>query len=144
MPSCPESSSAPGPNARVLIASPPSLQFLTMKGRRRSRRFGAAIEHLLQGPTLDGSSQVQILREPIWSHLKANWILELNPSLHLGLGLHHELSFLAIYYFGGWFKSIDFPSKMVPCKFSLNLPLFGLGSNSSKGPSWVQFMTLIQ
>jgi hypothetical protein len=27
-------------------------------------------------------------------------------------------------------KPIDFPSKMVPCRFSLNLPLVGLGISS--------------
>jgi hypothetical protein len=26
-----------------------------------------------------------------------------------------------------WSKPMDFPSKQVPCSFSLNLPLFGLG-----------------
>jgi hypothetical protein len=32
----------------------------------------------------------------------------------------------------GWIPKIDFPSQMVPCRFSLNSPLFGLGL-SSKG-----------
>jgi hypothetical protein len=58
---------------------------------------------------------------------EANWILELDPaldsSLHLGCP-NHELSLEL--FFGG-LETIDFPSKMVPCGFSLNLPLFGLG-----------------
>ncbi len=30
------------------------------------------------------------------------------------------------------FKPIDFPSTMVTCRFSLNLPLFGLGPSSKR------------
>ncbi len=36
------------------------------------------------------------------------------------------------YVFFFRFEAIDFPSKMVSCRFSLDLPLFGLGP-SSKG-----------
>jgi hypothetical protein len=53
--------------------------------------------------------------------------------------LNHELSYLAFFL---RFDPIDFPSKMVPYKFSCDLPLVGLGL-SSQGP-WVQFMDLIQ
>ncbi len=63
----------------------------------------------------------------------ANWTheldLALDPSFHLGTS-NHELSFLTIYIF--WSKPIDFLSKMVSCRFSLDLPPFGLGP-SSKG-----------
>jgi hypothetical protein len=47
-------------------------------------------------------------------------------SLHLG-SPNHELSFCAFLVPTNWCSY-----KMVPCKFSLNLPLFGLGL-SSKG-----------
>ncbi len=59
---------------------------------------------------------------------EANRTLESDPSLHLG-SPNHELSFEL---FSFWFKPVDFPSKMVLCKISLNLSLFGLGP-SSKG-----------
>jgi hypothetical protein len=67
---------------------------------------------------------------------EANWVLELDPaldpSLHLGSS-NSELSFFNSFIYLFWFESIDFPSKMVwRCKFSLNLPLLGLGP-SSKG-----------
>ncbi len=52
----------------------------------------------------------------------------MDPSLHLG-SPNHELSFELFVF---WSKPIHFPSKMVPCRFSLDLPLFGLGP-SSKG-----------
>ncbi len=55
--------------------------------------------------------------------------LALDLSLHLGSS-NHELSLLAPFF--RWFGPIDFPSKMVPSRFSLDLPLFGLGP-SSKG-----------
>ncbi len=60
--------------------------------------------------------------EPIWTHLKQIWVLGLNlaldPSLHLG-SPNHELFILV---WTNWFSS-----KMVPCRFRLNLSLFGLG-----------------
>jgi hypothetical protein len=57
-----------------------------------------------------------------------NWTLALNPSLHRGSS-NHELSFLAFFFFVFFikikvFKPIDFPSKMVPCRFSLNFATF--------------------
>jgi hypothetical protein len=68
--------------------------------------------------------------EPILTHLKQiESILELDLTLHLGSS-NHELSFLAPFFF--WSEPIDFPSKMMACKFSLDLPSFGLGP-SSKG-----------
>jgi hypothetical protein len=64
----------------------------------------------------------------------ANWILELDQaldqaSLHLG-SPNHELSFMLFCFC--WSEPIDFPSQKVPCRFCLDLPLFGLGP-SSKG-----------
>ncbi len=60
----------------------------------------------------------------------ANWILELEPaldaSLHLGSS-NHELSFWALCFVS---ESIDFPSKIVPWRFFLDLPLLGLGPSS--------------
>ncbi len=57
----------------------------------------------------------------------ANWTheldLALDPNFHLGTS-NRELSFLAIYIS----EPIDFLSKMVPCRFSLDLPPFGLGT----------------
>jgi hypothetical protein len=65
---------------------------------------------------------------------ETNWTLELDLALDLSMRLgssNHELSFWAPFFF--WlFEPIDFPLKMVPCRFSLYLPLFGLGP-SSKG-----------
>ncbi len=62
---------------------------------------------------------------------EANWILELNsaldPSLHLSSSTP-ESSLLALCVFQ--FKPIDLPSKMVPCRFSLDLSLLGLGASS--------------
>jgi hypothetical protein len=63
---------------------------------------------------------------------EANWILELDLALDLSLHLsssNHELFFLVLFLGSNQF---DFPSKMVPHKFSLDLPLFGFGL-SSKG-----------
>ncbi len=66
---------------------------------------------------------------PIWTHLKQIESFELDhaldPSLHLG-SPNHELSFELSFFFGS--EPVDFPSKMVPCKFSLDLQLFGLGT----------------
>jgi hypothetical protein len=45
------------------------------------------------------------------------------PSLILG-SPNEELSFLAL-FFG--LNQLIFPLKQVPCRFNLNLPLFGLG-----------------
>ncbi len=57
---------------------------------------------------------------------EANWTFELdlalNPSLHLGSS-NHEFSFWVFFRF----EPIDFLSKSLQCRFSLNLPLFGLG-----------------
>jgi len=61
----------------------------------------------------------------IWSKLNPlSWILALDPHLHLG-SPNHELSLspLSSFLFFGC-HSIDFLSKMVPYKFSLDLPLF--------------------
>jgi len=84
-------------------------------------------------PTLDGSG-VQIPRNQfglIWSKLNPlSWIL----ALHLDSS-YHELSFLSS-FFG--FEPIDFPSKMVPCKLSLNLPLFGFGPSSKIALRWIE------
>jgi hypothetical protein len=68
-------------------------------------------------------SRVQILGTNLRS-FEANSILELDPALHLGSS-NHWLSLLACFLAS---EPIDFPSKMVmPCKFSLELPLFGFG-----------------
>jgi hypothetical protein len=45
-----------------------------------------------------------------------------DPSLHVGSS-DHELSNLALSFF--WSEPIDLPSKMVPCRFSLDLSLSG-------------------
>jgi hypothetical protein len=79
-------------------------------------------------------SRVQIPRNQfglIW------WILELDPTLDPSLHLapsNCKLSFLAPFFFGGGggrLKPIDFPSKIVPYRFSLDLPLFGHGGRGS-------------
>jgi hypothetical protein len=65
---------------------------------------------------------------------EANWVLELelalDPSLHLG-SPNHELSFLRSFFFFGGLNWLNL-AKMLPCRFSLDLPLIGLGP-SSKG-----------
>jgi len=72
-------------------------------------------------PTLDGSVGSKFLGTNLVS-FEANWILEfvlaLDPSLHLG-SPNHDLSFELLFLGGS--KPIDFPFKMVPCGFSLNL-----------------------
>jgi hypothetical protein len=80
-------------------------------------------------PTLDKDTGSNFLRTNLdWS--EANWILELDytlvPRLILG-SLNGELSFLAL-FFG--LTQLIFPPKQVPCRFSLNLSLFGLGPSS--------------
>jgi hypothetical protein len=70
-------------------------------------------------------SKVQISRNQfglIW----ANWILELNSSSLLASWFSKSWALLGSHFFLGS-KPIDFPSKMVPCRFSLNLPIFGRG-----------------
>jgi hypothetical protein len=73
-------------------------------------------------PTLDEGPGSNFLGTNLDS-FEANWILELDytmvPSLILG-SPNQELSF-----FGS--KPIIFLPKQVPCRFSLNLPLLGLG-----------------
>jgi len=65
----------------------------------------------------------------VWTNLdsfEANWILELDLALDLSLHLgfsNHELSFLVLLL--GWNK-LNILEKMVPCRFSLHLPLFVL------------------
>ncbi len=56
---------------------------------------------------------------------EANSILELDhPACILVLQI---MSFsFEVFYRLFWSEPIDFPSKMVPCKFGLDLPLFGL------------------
>jgi len=58
---------------------------------------------------------------------EANWTFELdlalNPSLHFGSS-NHEFSFWAFFW---GLNQLIFPSKSLQCKFSLDLPLFGLG-----------------
>jgi hypothetical protein len=72
-----------------------------------------------------GDPGSKIARNQFGLLFEANWILELDPSA-LALGSsNHELSFLAlflffVFFFGVW-RSIDFPSKMVPCRFSLKI-----------------------
>jgi hypothetical protein len=76
-------------------------------------------------------SKVQIYGNQLDS-FETNWILELDLVLEDSLCLgssNHELSLLVFFF---WCKLIYFPFEMVPCKFSLDLPLFGLGI-SSKG-----------
>jgi hypothetical protein len=72
-------------------------------------------------PTLYGSVGSKFLGTNLVS-FEANWILEfvlaLDPSLHLG-SPNHDLSFELLLLRGS--KPIDFPFKMVPCRFSLNL-----------------------
>ncbi len=80
-------------------------------------------------------SKVQIYGNQLDS-FEANWILELDLVLDYSFCLgssNHELSLLAL-PFSSFFgcKLIYFSFKIVPCKFILNLPLFGLGI-SSKG-----------
>jgi hypothetical protein len=70
--------------------------------------------------------------KPIWDSFQANWILELDLTLNLSLHLgspNHELSPSFELYLKKS-EPIEFPSKMVPCKFSLNLPLSSLGPSS--------------
>ncbi len=76
---------------------------------------------------------------------EANWILELDPALDSSLHLsspNHELS-LKLFFLA--LETIDFPSKMVPCGFSLNLPLFGVGPSSKGSGSnlWLSAIRII-
>jgi len=72
------------------------------------------------------SSRVQFLKEPIWNWFESNCILELHstlvPSMILGSPKQELSPFLAL-FFG--LNQLIFPPKQVPCRFSLNLPLFG-------------------
>jgi len=58
-----------------------------------------------------------------------------SPNNPPSFGIHsinsHKIVHTILFYFLGS-KPIDFPTKIVPCRFSLNLSLFGLGP-SSKG-----------
>ncbi len=71
--------------------------------------------------------------EPIWTHLKQieslSWTL--SWALACILVLQIMSSPLSSFFFASGLVD-DFPSKMVPCRFSLNLPLFG-PRPSSKG-----------
>jgi hypothetical protein len=76
----------------------------------------------------------------MWIHLKLieslSWSLPWTLARILVLQiirffLSFFLSFFFV-FFGGSIEPIDVTSKMVPCRFSLDLPLFGLGP-SSKG-----------
>jgi hypothetical protein len=82
--------------------------------------------------TLDDGSRVQIPRNQfglIWSKIESlSWTLIW--ILACILILHIMSSPFQAHFFG--FEPIDFPSKKVPCKFSIHLSLFGLGP-SSKG-----------
>jgi hypothetical protein len=64
---------------------------------------------------------------------EANWILEMDPALNRSLNLgspKHELSFEHLFL--KLENRLIFPAKWCLCRFSCNLPLFGLGP-SSKG-----------
>ncbi len=50
--------------------------------------------------------------------------------------------FFFFFFFGS--KPIDFPFKMVPCMFRLDLPLVGLGSSSSQGGGGSNLLALSQ
>jgi hypothetical protein len=83
-------------------------------------------------PTLDKGPGSNFLGTNLdW--FDANWILELDstlvPSLTLG-SPNQELALLLALFFGT--SQLIFPPKQVPCRFSVNLPFFGLGP-SSKG-----------
>jgi hypothetical protein len=85
-------------------------------------------------PTLDGV-QGPNSKELMWTHLKL--IGSLSWSLHWTLACILVLQIISFFFFfffcySGSFEPIDVTSKMVPCRFSLDLPLFGLGP-SSKG-----------
>ncbi len=60
---------------------------------------------------------------------ESNWMCELDSALDSSfcLGLRIMSSILSPI---SWSKPICFPSKMVPCRFRLNLPLVGLGTSS--------------
>ncbi len=77
-------------------------------------------------------SMIQIHKNQFWTHLKQigslSWTLLWTLAYIFGSS-NHYLSLLALFV---GFQPIDFASKMVPWKFSLDLPLFGLGL-SSKG-----------
>ncbi len=88
--------------------------------------------------TLDGSRFQIPLNQfgLIWSKLNpwVAWIqlearLKLDPSLNLGSS-NDEHSFFS-FFFPFRFEPIDFPSKMVPWRFSLYLPLFGFEASSN-------------
>jgi hypothetical protein len=82
----------------------------------------------LSRPTLDGCPRSKFLGTNLDS-LEVNWILWVGP--YLASWFSKPWALLWAQFFLGS-KPIDFPFKMVPCKFSLDLPLVGLGS-SSKG-----------
>jgi hypothetical protein len=69
--------------------------------------------------------------EPIWTHFKQSESLSwaLPWTLTCILGLQIMSSPLSSFFLGLKPEPIDIPCKMVPCRFSLNLPLFGYGSN---------------
>jgi hypothetical protein len=74
-------------------------------------------------PTLDGVLGPNSW-EPIWTHLK-----QIFESLSWTIACIWVFQFMSfpfeLFFWGS--EPIDFPSKMVPCRFSLDLPLFGLG-----------------
>jgi hypothetical protein len=87
-------------------------------------------------PALDKGPEFNFLGTNL-NWFEANWILELDctlvPSLILGSSKSGALR-LGM-FFG--LNQLNFRPKQVPCRFSLNLPLFGFGS-SLKRP-WDQY-----
>jgi hypothetical protein len=81
-------------------------------------------------PTLDGDPGSKFLLTNLIS-FEANWILELDLALDPKVASWFFKSWAVLWAFFSS-KPIDFPSKTVPCRFSLNLSLVGLGP-SSKG-----------
>jgi hypothetical protein len=73
--------------------------------------------------------RVQICRNQFgltWSRLNPGVELCIGPLLASWLFKSCALLFSSFFFFF-WIEAIDFPSKMVSCRFSLDLPLFGLG-----------------
>jgi len=104
----------------------PLVQFLTQPIRLLHFVGPSSKVPLNLRPTLDKGLGSNFLGANLdW--FEANWILELDYTLVISLILDSPNQELALWRLFFGLNQLIFPPKEVPCRFSLNLPLFGLG-----------------